>query len=70
MTNLVAAEGKFTKTAEQEATNCQIPPDAVKNMKAGHENLVKVREVPVHCRARCGTAFAGRGARHRQDAAR
>jgi hypothetical protein len=44
VTNLVAAEGKFTKTAEQEATNCRIPPDAVKNMKAGHENLVKVRE--------------------------
>ena len=30
VTNLVAAEGKFTKTAEQEATNCRIPPDAVK----------------------------------------
>ena len=44
VTNLVAAEGKFTKTAEQEATNCRIPPDAVKQMKAGHENLVKVRE--------------------------
>jgi hypothetical protein len=43
VTNLVAAEGKFTKAAEQEATNCRIPPEAIKQMKAGHENLVKVR---------------------------
>ncbi len=41
---LVAAEGKFTKTAEQEAHNCGIPPDAIKQMKAGHENLLKVKE--------------------------
>jgi hypothetical protein len=44
VTNLVAAEGKFTKAAEQEATNCRIPPEAIKQMKAGHENLVSVRE--------------------------
>jgi len=44
VTNLVAAEGKFTKTAEQEATNCGIPPEALKQMKAGHEHLLKVKE--------------------------
>jgi hypothetical protein len=43
VTNLVAAEGKFTNAAEKEARNCGIPPEAVKQMKAGHEHLVKVR---------------------------
>jgi len=43
VTNLVAAEGKFTNTAEKEARNCGIPPEAIKQMKAGHEHLVQVR---------------------------
>ena len=43
VTNLVAAEGKFTNAAEKEARNCGIPPEALKQMKAGHEHLVKVR---------------------------
>lgn len=41
--SFAAAEAKFIKYAETNATWCGIPPEALKQMKANHSQTLKVR---------------------------
>jgi hypothetical protein len=41
--NFSAAEAKLIKYAQENQTNCQIPPEAIKNMTQGHAKTTEIR---------------------------